>query len=519
MKEEEEQTEINKYINENIIDKGYDPEDVASFVMKTRGVPFESLSLDKLKEVVEEFKDKGLNDAYTSVKQKEKKSEKNEKEKQKDKNDKSVKVDYSLYAPALYEFETDTQQENKLVELYKNNTMINITVSEPKKEGKGGFFSKPYWSYRVQCPQLNSDVRRTAADFDWFRNQLIIRYSLRHVPPIVKDNVLKQLGTALKLESEEAIEQRKLRYYNQFLECLIEKKIFRTSPILYEFLVLTDSEKFKKYQNKLNNSKFELSIKLSNLITLKGKIKCELKEDSISEANKMAVKFYSLSDVYSKIDSLSSNISSNFQTLHSNFKHLSLLFSKLLEILTQNQYNNTESMKKNYTDFRNIFENWSNSFKKQSEYFNKEFKETFSYLGAEVNEMNSVYKKYVEFKNEYESFTNLVNKKKEDLFTSKKYQNWNVEPGTEDDIPTYKDDKKIAFEKMCYRENYLLKEEKKRVCASIHFMNKQFDKLMRNESIRMQKYFISVQENSKLIFGHEQILKELLESSPSEKAN
>ena len=516
---EEEQDEINQYINENIIDKGYDPEDVASFVMKTKGVPFESLSLDKLKEVVEEFKDKGLNDAYTSVKQKEKKAEKNEKEKQKDKNDKSIKVDYSLYAPTLYEFETDTQQDNKLVELYKNNTMITITVSEPKKEGKSGFFSKPYWSYRVQCPQLNSDVRRTAADFDWFRNQLLIRYSMRHVPPIVKDNVLKQLGTALKLESEETIEQRKLRYYNQFLECLIEKKIFRTSPILYEFLVLTDNDVFKKYQNKLNNSKFELSIKLSNLITLKGKIKCELKEDSISEANKMALKFYSLSDVYSKIDSLSSNISSNFQTLHSNFKHLSLLFSKLLEILTQNQYNNTESMKKNYTDFRNIFENWSNSFKKQSEYFNKEFKETFSYLGAEVNEMNLVYKKYVEFKNEYESFTNLVNKKKEDLFTSKKYQNWNVEPGTEDDIPTYKDDKKIAFEKMCYKENYLLKEEKKRVCASIHFMNKQFDKLMRNESARMQKYFDSVKENSKLIFGHEQILKELLESSPSEKAN
>jgi len=513
---EEEQNEINQYINENIIDKGYDPEDVASFVMKTRGIPFESLSLDKLKEVVEEFKDKGLNDTYTTVKQKEKKAEKKEKE---NKNDKSSKTEYNLYSPTLYEFETDTQQENKLVDLYKNSTMISITVSEPKKEGKNGFFSKPYWSYRVQCPQLNSDVRRTAADFDWFRSQLIIRYSLRHIPPIVKDNVLKQLGTALKLESEEAIEERKLRYYNQFLACLIEKKIFRTSPILYEFLVLNDSEVFKKYQNKLNNSKFELSIKLSNLITLKGKIKCELKEDSISEANKMSLKFLNLTEIYSKIDSVTSNISSNFQSLHSNFNHLSLLFSKLLEVLNQNQYNNTDSMKKNYSDFRNIFENWSKSFKKQSEYFNKDFKETFSYLAAEVNEMNLVYKKYVEFRNEYESFTNMINKKKEDLFTSKKYQNWGVEPGTEGDIPTFKDDKKVAFEKMCFKENYLLKEEKKRVCASIHFMNKQFDKLMRNESLRMQKFFDSLKENSKLIFGHEDILKELLESPPSEKAN
>jgi len=42
---------------------------------------------------------------------------------------------------------------------------------------------------------------------------------------------------------------------------------------------------------------------------------------------------------------------------------------------------------------------------------------------------------------------------------------------------------------------------------------------MRNESIRMQKYFDSFLENSKLIFGQNEILKELLESSPSEKAN
>ena len=71
-----EETQKIEYINENIIEKGYNPEDVANFAMKTLGVPFDSLSLEKLKKVVEEFKDQGLNDAYKNIKINEKKRRK-----------------------------------------------------------------------------------------------------------------------------------------------------------------------------------------------------------------------------------------------------------------------------------------------------------------------------------------------------------------------------------------------------------------------------------------------------------
>ena len=70
----EEETKKMLYINENIIEKGYDPEEVANFSMKYYGVPFESLSLEKLKEIVENFKDRGLTDTYKTIKQKEKKN-------------------------------------------------------------------------------------------------------------------------------------------------------------------------------------------------------------------------------------------------------------------------------------------------------------------------------------------------------------------------------------------------------------------------------------------------------------
>ena len=101
------------------------------------------------------------------------------------------------------------------------------------------------------------------------------------------------------------------------------------------------------------------------------------------------------------------------------------------------------------------------------------------------------------------------------LFASKNIEKWNVEPGTEEDIPTFIDDKKVAFEKMLYKETILLKEEKKRIACSIYLMNKQFDKLMKNQSERIKKFYDSVKANEKIVFGNSQALKELIELSDS----
>ena len=167
-------------------------------------------------------------------------------------------------------------------------------------------------------------------------------------------------------------------------------------------------------------------------------------------------------------------------------------------------------MKTIYSNFAKIFDNWSKNFKKQSEYFHKDFKETFYYYGLGINEMNTIFKKYTDFKNEYETFTSIVNKKKEKLFATKTIDKWGVEPGTEDDIPNYLDNKEVAYEKMLYKETILLREEKKRICATIYLMNKQFDKLLKNQNENIKIYYDSIIKNSKDIFGNEQLLNDLL---------
>lgn len=78
---------------------------------------------------------------------------------------------------------------------------------------------------------------------------MALRYPLRLIPPVMKESVMKTIGNIIKQESEEISEQRKVRYLNKFMNAIIQKKVLRTSPILFEFLSL-DSKNFKPYQEK-----------------------------------------------------------------------------------------------------------------------------------------------------------------------------------------------------------------------------------------------------------------------------
>ena len=543
------------FLNENIIEKGMDPEQFFEFIKKKTNEEYDSLPIDKIKELFNEFNKGDTNDDNNKEEKNEKKEEEgkeNEKEKEevkdeikdkskeeekkKDENEKKevskeeekkkdekinekeekkeigkekekikeeskkeTKQNNPLYTPQEYEFKTSTQQKNKLLELSENNKIITIIVSEPKKEQVKGFFTKTLYSYRVQCPELNSDVRRTYLDFEWIRNQLVLRYPLRLIPPVMKESVMKTIGNIIKQENEEITEQRKIRYLNTFMNAIIQKKILRTSPILFEFLSL-DTKVFKLYQEKIAQKKYELDIKLTNLITTKGKVKCALDNKSMDEANNIGYKYTTLSEMYNKINSSFDNIINDFQNLSIHMKEVSNNFNALLENMNYCKYTNLDDFKNNITELKNTFNNWSLCFGNQSDYFNKQFKENFNYMALEVDEMNLIFKKYYEFKNEYEEFSSMINKKKEDLFNSKNYSKWDVEPGQEKEIPTYKDNKKLAFEKMLYKENILLKEEKKRVCATIHIMKKQYNKLMKLHNKKVNEINDSMKKKVKIDF-------------------
>ena len=254
-----------KYISANILEKGYNPEDLSNFVIKKIGKPIESITLDQLKKLIEQFKDQSLVETYKNLDQ-------TQEDEEKTKEEIKIEPDDPLYGAMTYEIKTQVQQDNELLKLDKEKKRIKITVSEPKKEKSKSLFKKDVYTYKVTCPEIKTEVRRSYADFEWLRNQLGLYYALRVVPPLLKESMFFQLEIVNKKDSEEVIENAKVKYLNYFMTSLIKKKIFRTSAILYEFLELNDAD-FKKYKDLLGKYKYDLNVSLDNLKTVKGLIK------------------------------------------------------------------------------------------------------------------------------------------------------------------------------------------------------------------------------------------------------
>jgi len=478
-----------KYISANILEKGYNPEDLSNFVIKKTGKPVESISFDQLKKLIEQFKDQSLQETYKNLDE----SQEEPKEQQQE------EFQNPLYSPMVYNIKTVAQQDNELLKLENEKKKITIIISDPKKEKSVGMFSKKsVYSYKVECPEIKTEVRRTYADFEWLKNQLGLYYALRIVPPLIKESMLYQLEIVSKKDTEEVVEQAKIKHLNYFISALLKRKIFRTSAILYEFLELNDKD-LKVYKDQLNKYKYNLNYTLENLKTVKNTMKFELKPSEINSANLLGKKCNTISDIYNKIEKNVINVSNDFQNLEMHMKEIGELFNKLVTQLKNDE--NAKKMEDVFTKLNKIFTSWSVSCEKQSSFFKNNFKSFFNYMNLEIQEMSVINQQFIAYKKDYEDFSAKLNKKKEDLFSQKDQSKWSVEPGTEDQIPKYVNNKKLAFEKMLYQETTFQSDEKKLVACTVYFMMKQFNKLMKCQSENVHNYFSKMKQDNQIIVG------------------
>ena len=119
--------EKQKYINENIIEKGYNPEDLSNYIARTQSMPMENLPFSRLKEMVNAFKNEQLKLSIYQVK------------KPKERKKSEVEI---LYDPCEYQIKTDIQTENKLLDLEKEKKKLMRLLKNLKKKQKDFFLKK-----------------------------------------------------------------------------------------------------------------------------------------------------------------------------------------------------------------------------------------------------------------------------------------------------------------------------------------------------------------------------------------
>ena len=363
----DEESEKQKYINENIIDKGYNPEDLNAFIINRRACSIEEISLKILKIEIEAFKNEQLKDTYTTIR----------KTMLLTKRDEQIN---ELYTPQIIKINYLPLPECKLTKFEKEGKKIAIKVLDGKFEKFGGLFSHQMkYVCSITCDELESNVIRTIDDIEWLKNQLNEKYPLIYIPP---------LYTKEKNKFEKPHQQT--RFIIKFFNAILRKKILRISPIIYQFLTL-DENKFSKYKEALNKRKFTLHLKMENFKSTKESEEIKFIKQQIylpcKNLSKLNLPEYNI--LMENINKSLLEVALDFKNLSTHSRELSALFGKMHSFSTQCEQN--EDIRSIEAKFRNILIHWSESFEKQSLFFGIECKEFFTYINMELNELNNIF--------------------------------------------------------------------------------------------------------------------------------
>ena len=478
-----------KYIDENIIDKGYNVDDLNAFIIGRRAVSIEDLPLNLLKIEIEDFKNEKLKDAFITVK----------KTMALTKRDEQLN---ELYSNQNFKIKYLPMQECILSQFEKDKKKLNIKITNGKFEKIGGIFSQNKFVCEVSCKELESNVNRTFDDFEWLKYQLSEKYPLIYIPPLCTINI--------KDKSKNDISTLFIKNIIRFLKAIMRRKLLRISPMIYQFLTL-DKDKFIKYKEALNKRKFTLHLKMENFKSLKETEEFNFNKQQIYLPEKyiQKINFTSCNNLTTSLNETLTQVSNDFKNLSQHIKDLSNIFSNLYSLYTQAEFN--DDMKNIIAKYRNIFSHWSNQYEKYFEFFSNDFKDYFTYVNAEINELNNIYIQFVNYKEDYEKSGIQLFEKKEKLFNEKKYDKWELSKEDKEKLNEFKNNFSEAMHYICKDYSTLIEGQKIRVVCSCNIIMREFKKVNKylgEQFLELYTNFTELCQNaSKDMFDYEKLFK------------
>lgn len=462
----EEEKQIRKnFLNANLIEKGYNPEDFSNYVMQVRGLPVDSITLDSLPELIENFKINQLNEAcqknYTP-------------------QNKTKEIYDKLYTKETYDIICHKQENSPLLAM---NDVV-ITVTAPLKVD-GGFFSSSYYTFLIQCKKLNTAVRRAYYDFEWLKSKLTETYPHQYIPPLYKQtNYFTKSGDdSLSLT---------MRYLNTFMQSILDKKLLKGSSIVYNFITLSD-DAFRKYKDTL--PKFVLQPSLVNWTNMKGNLHLELNETQFKQITSLESSLNVFISQYSKLDNLFTALANDFNAAYTHMNEISTIFTFLNKEVRNLELK--EHSAKVINEFDMLFKTWSSAYLKQAQMISEDFKEHFNYINMEYEQMYQHCKEVDNMRRNYEYTGEKLHMKKEQLYNSKNYSRWELGAGYEDKnaVMLLDKDKKTALGRICYSETLQLETMKKQVVFMANVVVKEWKKVKKYQNKRNGRFIEKVAGN------------------------
>ena len=245
--------EKQEYLRENILEKGFDANLFADYLIQKKGeegADIGSWSMNDLIKVVKEFVDKQtsflsgeenmippslspsnsneINDNLNEINNQQQEGiqdNSNNNQEQNKKNEQPV-IPQKKINPEIYGIISPQTLPCKMVDNTPLSAVENpkIIVSSPEKK-EGGFFSKSYIAYLVTIKQLNINVRRRYTDFVWLHQIIFDLYPYIIVPPIPKKN---KIGGD---RFNDVFICKRMRYLEKFLNWLVSIPHIKNSQL------------------------------------------------------------------------------------------------------------------------------------------------------------------------------------------------------------------------------------------------------------------------------------------------
>ena len=294
-----------------------------------------------------------------------------------------------------------------------DNVKIEIALGEKKT---GSLFSKSYQTYEISVPLLNLKVIRRYSDFEWLRQTLVSMFTSSVIPPIPKKNKIG--GDRFK---EQFLEKR-TRTLEKFLNLLLQDPNIKSSKILYDFISIEQENQFNDAKKSYNNYKPPQQLKDYQTVT--GKI--DIKVDEGNE-----IYYQNIKNQTELNQELLSKLNKQLKLLNN---EMNMVVTRLAEVAKcceelfnhSVKFEQSDDIKISYYQLNEMFKQWSEALKKQNQIMFMNIREHFKFS-------KNIFKSMKELINSADNYKQIYNKakknlisKKEDLFKKGDTSKWEL---------------------------------------------------------------------------------------------
>ena len=432
-----------KYLRENVLEKGYDPDKFLEFLTIKKGeqgIQLENWTFQEIIEATNEFLNNNKVDIERNYMSKEEKEEDDKiennnkdkdikKEKDKDKDIDENNIDKNInnnigkniekdkdedinneikneYIPKLKD-EKYISQENFfpciLVEEtpIKKLTKLEIEVTNPKIE-KSGIFSFSHSTYLIVTPALKVQVRRKFTDFLWLYNNLKKLFVNCIVPPFFKKKENLDKNKMLK----------RIYFIEKFLNGIAVHPILRNSKIFYDFLSIQDAKKFVKSKNEYE--KIQSPLISRKVKSLDGQMKISFNDENEEYYNRIKSKLINQEIVYDKLIYHYKILLININQTIAKMKDISNIWKELYN--QKNEYFESQLTSGIYESYSKIMEKWAVLQIDQCKLIIDSIKKFFRFTKEEFNGFKDLSLIVDNFKKKYYDKTKKLLNSKENFF-------------------------------------------------------------------------------------------------------